>query len=65
MNKDVQTQVRILSEVVASSLAKADLPEIMSLWPVVAQLETARQLALLTEEVRRLNRRLEDRMGGT
>lgn len=60
MTKEMQTTVRVLSEKVAEKLEASNVGALYEVWPVVAQLELARQLALLTEEVKRVGRKIEE-----
>lgn len=60
MTKETQTAVRVLSEKVTEKLQASNVGALYEMWPVVAQLELARQVAMLTEEVKRLGRKLED-----
>lgn len=60
MNREVQTQVRQLSERLIGDLqsyANPDFPD------VIATLEVARQLSLLTEQVIRLNKKMDHAFG--
>lgn len=64
MNKGMQTKVRILSESVIDKLYSRlmeDKPPGLELGKVVSQMEMARQMALISEELHRLNRLLEER----
>lgn len=64
MNKGTQTQVRVLAEAVSLNLfdrmAKGE-PGDAQLGQIVAHLEVARQLALVCEELHRLNKKLDER----
>lgn len=60
MNREAQTQVRQLSERLIGDLqsyANPDFPD------VIATLEVARQLSLLTEQVIRLNKKMDHAFG--
>ena len=56
MNREVQTQVRQLSERLIGDLHQHPNHEYPD---VVASLEVARQLAMLTEQIIRLNKKLD------
>lgn len=65
MTKETQTAVRVLSEKVIEKLQSSNIASLYEEWPVIAQLEQARQLALLTEEMHRMGRRMDDLLSCT
>lgn len=60
MTKDMQTAIRVLSEKVTEKLQSSNIASLYEEWPVIAQLEQARQLAMLTEELHRMGRRMDE-----
>lgn len=67
MTKETQTKIRVMAESMTSDLY-ADYSRVGYLntpaAQLLAQLEVARQFALLTEEMHRLNKKLDETMVG-
>ena len=69
MTKDTQTKLRVMSEEIVEELYAGFSHrgnKFNSMWEqeAVMRLEISRQLALLTEEVHRLNKKLDERNNG-